>query len=70
MKHIRKGGQIVSQEHRMLVSALRMALRKPESVGQRSLSIVLGAGGPPFPAGCRSVGSWASTPSGPPMLPC
>jgi len=36
-------------EMKLLVSALRMALREPRSVGQRSLSIVLGAGDPPAP---------------------
>jgi hypothetical protein len=33
----------MSHEHKLLQLALRMALRNPQSVGQRGLSIVLGA---------------------------
>jgi len=36
----------VSREFKLLVSALRMALKKPASVGQRGLAMVLGAGKP------------------------
>jgi hypothetical protein len=35
------------QDLKLLVTALRMALREPGSVGQRSLALVLGAGDPP-----------------------
>lgn len=41
----------MSREFKLLVAALRMALRDPESVGQRGLALVLGAGGPPAGGG-------------------
>jgi hypothetical protein len=34
------------REFKLLVTALKMALREPRSVGQRGLSMVLGAGDP------------------------
>jgi len=39
----------VSREFKLLVAALRMALKDPHSVGQRGLSLVLGAGKAPRP---------------------
>lgn len=48
----------MSHEHKLLEAALRMALKDPQSVGQRGLSIVLGAGQHPpalivGKAGCK-----------------
>ena len=39
----------MSQEIKLLVAALRMALRDPGSVGQRGLSMALGTDDPPQP---------------------
>ena len=39
----------MSKETKLLVAALRMALRDPGSVGQRSLSMALGTDDPPRP---------------------
>ena len=39
----------MSKEIKLLVAALRMALREPGSVGQRSLSMALGADNPSEP---------------------
>jgi len=40
----------VPREYKLLMAALRMALKDPHSVGQRGLSLVLGAGKAPRPS--------------------
>ncbi len=40
----------MSKEFKLLITALRMALEDPDSVGQRSLSMAMGTQDPPCPS--------------------